>query len=499
MSAPILTTPEQHDLADPSVERNPRRLKQWLSDLPLMNLVESVRLACSALEPLNEQRLPALQRLPLLDEYRVTARKLFMTSGPSGLRQLPVGKSERRDAVDGFERLCLALAGGYKVVIKALYREADRHQAAYLRSLQGAVEQLGFALVHSYRYHRPVPPFVFLELHQLYRLARQHGLLESPADDSGVNLAGHYQAALILALCDPFHLAEGLADQYHRSLLRYAGLVRIVPGRDWEGHGEGRCFLDLRSDSPPRLCVRLDQPPEADEPYVLDLRPALEMMHRQLLSLPADQRGQAPEAALLRMLMPEVPRGDQRRSKRRAEGRWVDVVTGLEGIHGYLAQRAGSGPEEAVRTRSLRVVDSSDTGLRLSGAEGGVGEARVGDLLGVVADTEAQLPRMQLAVVRWVRSERDGSTQMGLEFVPGRASAVTCRPVDDQASPLLQCLFLPTVGTISAGLIAPKELYQPERRLVLYVGQREVQVRVARRVLETACVDRFEFTSDVQL
>ena len=511
MSTPILTTPEQHELIDPTVERNPRRLQRWLSDLPLMNVVESVRLVVNALEPLNEQRVPHQERLELLDEYRGTARKLFMTSGPAGLRQLPAGKAERRYVVDGLERLCLALAGGYKVVVKALYRDAKTHKALFLRSLQGAVEQLGFALAHSYRFHRPVPPLVFLELHQLYLLARYHGLLNEPADASGVTLSGHYQAALLLALCDPFHLPDGIADQYHRSLLRYAGLARIVPGNQWPDDGEGRCVLDLRGDSPPRLCVRLSSPVEGDEPYLLDMRPALQAMHHQLGTLPGEQRAQTPEAALLRALLPEVARGDLRKDVRRADGRWLEVVLGLEGVHDYLAQRTNTAPTRRVGSsgelvsgaepRPLRVVDSSDSGLRLSWEGSGVGEIAVGEILGIVSDTEELLPRMQLAVVRWVRSERSGSTDLGLELIAGRASAVNCRPADDPAAPVLHCLFLPSAAIpgSAAGLIAPKELYHPDRRLLLYVGRREVPVRAARRMLETACVDRFEFAADAGL
>jgi hypothetical protein len=491
----ILTIPDQHDLADPTVERNPRRLRRWLDDLPLMNLRESAHRVIQALEPLNEQRIPPRERLELLDAYRVPVRKLFMTGSPAGLRQMPMAKARRVQAIEDLERLCLALAGGYKVVVKALHRETGKQEGALLRSLQGAVEQLGLALVHSYRYHRPVPAFVFLELHQLYRLVRARGLLDAPADASGVSLSGHYHGVMLLALCDPFHLPEGMADQYHRTLLRYAALARIVPGAQWEGNGEGRCLLDLQSDSPPRLCVRLGVPVDADDPYRLDLRPALAAMHRQLLGLSAEQRPQAPETALLRMLLPEVPQGDPRRSPRRADGRWLDVVTGLEGIHDCLRHREAGDATGA--TANLRVVDSSAEGMRLSWPQAAPGEVRVGELLAVLTDSGEQLPRLQLGLVRWVRSERNGSTELGLELLAGRASAVHCRALDAApAAAPWHCLFLPSSGGNSAGLLAPKELYQEGRQLSLQVGTREIRVRAARRVMDTACIDLFEFTSD---
>jgi hypothetical protein len=492
----ILTIPEQHDLADPTVERNPRRLQRWLDDLPLMNLPESVHRVLQALEPLNEQRVPPRERLDLLDAYRVTVRKLFMTGGPAGLRQLPMAKAGRVQVIEDLERMCLTLAGGYKVVVKALHRETGKQEEALLRSLQGAVEQLGLALVHSYRYHRPVPPFVFLELHQLYRLVRARGLLNAPADASGVNLSGHYQGAMLLALCDPFHLPDGVADLYHRTLLRYAARVRIVPGAHWTGNGEGQCLLDLQGDSPPRLCMRLSGPVDADDPYLLDLQPALAAMHQQLLALSAEQRPQAPEAALLRILLPEAPQGDPRRSPRRADGRWLEVLAGLEAIHDGLQRREGGGASDTA-TRTLQVVDSSAGGMRLSWPQAAPGEVQVGELLAVLTDSGEQLPRLQLGLVRWVRSERNGNTELGLELLAGRASAVQCRASDAApAAAPWHCLFLPSSGDNSAGLLAPKELYQEGRRLLLQVGTREIRVRAARRVMDTACIDLFEFASD---
>ncbi len=493
MREPVLTTPSQHDLIDPTVELNPRTLTTWLGELPLMNVVESVRIVLNALQPLNEQKVAPKERLALLDCYRITIRKLFITSGPAGLRKLPVSKAERLQAIDGLESLCLALAGGYKILVRALYREAKAQRTLYLRSLQGAIEQLGFALVHSYRYHLPVPAFVFMELHQLYLQARFHGLLNEPPDASGVSLQGHYQAAMLLSLSDPFHLAEGVADQYHRTLLRYAGLARIVPGNQWEDDGEGLFALDLQSDSPPRLCVRLKSPVTADEPYLLDARPMFQAMHQQLATLPMEQRIQATEAALLRVLMPEVQRGDLRKKARREDGRWVEVLLGVENIHRYLAYHTPSAGKQGdkaaseIEPLSLRVMDSSETGLRLRWQERMLSETSVGDIVGIVSDSEELLPRMQLAVVRWVRSEREGCTDAGLELVAGRASAVHCRPGDDPQADVVHCLFLPSGATpgSAAAILAPKELYAPDRSLLLYVGRREVPVQAARRLLET--------------
>jgi len=43
-----LSVPEQHAYTDPTVERNVERLRGWLTSLPLMDVVETVRLVGNA-------------------------------------------------------------------------------------------------------------------------------------------------------------------------------------------------------------------------------------------------------------------------------------------------------------------------------------------------------------------------------------------------------------------------------------------------------------------
>lgn len=509
-TGPILTTPEQHDLSDPTVERNPKRLQEWLNELPLMNVGESLRQLINALEPLNEQRMPPLERLALLNLYREPVAKLFASSTPADLRRLPISKAERQQAVDNLERLCLGLAGGFKLVVKGLYAQSEEQRGAFGRALEGALTQLARSLVHSYRCYRPVPPFVFLELHQLYRLARQQGLALATEGEPKASLAARYQAIMLLALTDPFHLSEGSVERLYRVLRQVSHLARTIPGHSWEGSPEGLYALDLRSDSPPALCVRLTSPAEADDPYLLDGRSAVQALHQALAQRPAQRRGQTVEAQLLRSLVPEVPGSDQRREGRHSDGRWLELLVGLDAMHDYLAQRTGTAPTRRMgsslelagggEVHAMRVLDASAKGMRLHWGGAGLGELQVGDLLGVLSDTAEVLPRLQLATIRWVRCERDGSAALGVELVDGRPSAVNCRQADEEQGDVVRCLFLPSAAdTASAGLIAPSGLYAPQRRLLLYVGRREVSVRMGQLVQETELWERFEFAADAPM
>ena len=140
-----------------------------------------------------------------------------------------------------------------------------------------------------------------------------------------------------------------------------------------------------------------------------------------------------------------------------------------------------------------RVVDSSEHGMCLAWEDGGAGDARVGELLGVV--DEGKL--LQLATVRSIRVYREGGMELGLQLITGNSAPVYCRPADDEGR-AVRALFMPASETeqVAATIIAVKGFYQAGRRLLIDVGGNEVQARAGSNVSDGPVFDRFEFSAD---
>jgi hypothetical protein len=496
----LLTTPEQHGFQDPTIELDEKRVQQWLSGLPVLNAGESIRMVLRALDPLNEQRLDIDKRLRLLGIYEATVRRLYESAEPLRLRQQPLSVQQRQASVDDVERLCLAMADGFKIVVKQMY-DAAAHEAdaqRYLQAIRGALLHLVAVLVHSYRFYRPEPSHLFLELNQLYRLARHHGLHDRRISDEAsgiqISLAGIYQAACMLALIDPFSAQEGEADRYYHALLHYASNARIIPGDSWQGVPEGLFFIDLRSDRRPRHCVFLEMPVTGEDPCLLDARLPLEHMHKTLLALPSDRRRQRAETAILRALLPELTPRNKRRSERRAEERWIEVVVGLASIGEWLLQRQQGNHPPATR---WKVKDRSEQGYCLAWGESAASVLQVGDLVCIVADSEADKQAFQLLTVRWLRDDREQGTELGVEKLQGVPGPVTMVLQQESGPETHQALFLtPEPGEeSSARVVAPAQVYRENRSLLLHVGEREVRIRCARAIEQLPGFDCFEFTS----
>jgi hypothetical protein len=503
-----LSTPEQHHYNDPTVERDVERLREWLTNLPLMDVAKTVRLVQGALDSLNQQQLEPETRYPLLEVFRHTVERLYVTVDPLYIRQLNLGKSQRENVTSSIEQLLLAMAGGYKIIIRALYEPAVRQPPPGLFGLaiSRAMDQLGYALLDSYRYYRSVPEALFAELHQLYRYARYFGLLAVTAADQGAGqspgIADSYHAILLLSLTDPSRLAEGEVGLLYGILRQHAGKCCITQGSHWSGDPGGLYQIDLGSDAPPWPCSRPGQQAAAREPYLLDARETLRAIREQLELTPAKVRRQSPEAVLLRLLQPDDAMARQNREPRHPDSRGTRLVAGLNAIHGFLreALRAGrkvvedTGVDAAVRPSPCRIVDTSNNGLRLVWEEGRAGDVRVGDLLGIVEDGH----RLRLAIARSVQIHREAGMELGVQKLHGSGGPVYCRtPADDEAEEIC-ALFMPAseVEGVAATLIMAKGFYEAGRRLLINSSGREVRARAGRNVSDSPEFDRFEFAAD---
>jgi len=506
-----LRTPVQHNYNDPTVERDVKRLRVWLTNLPLLDVVKTVQLVQGALDSLNAQKLEPAKRYQLLEAFRYTTRRLYITVDPIYMRQLNLSKSQRELATAGFEQVLLAMAGGYKILVKALYEPATRGMSVNLFGLviNRAIEQLGYLLLDNYRCYRVIPELLFAELHQLYSYARYFGLLavtvaeEDESDGQSPVTGERYHAIMLLSLTDPFRLAEGEVGLLYDMLKQHAGQCRVTPGSHWSGDSAGLFLLDLGSDVPPRLCARPGQPVEdVKEPYLLDAREALNAIRKRLDQIPVKVRMQSPEAVLLRYLLPDDAVANQNRESRQPDSRTTSLVIGLDAIHAFLLASMPAGQENrdgatdgaGDNSLSCRVVDISENGMRLVCDGGRTGDARVGDLLGVIGVGQ----RLQLVITRSVQIHRDAGMELGVQKIHGSCGAVCCSGQNRDDAQEIRALFIPAseADGVNATLVMATGFYQAGKRLLINSYGRNVSARAGRSVSDSPVFDRFEFSAE---
>ena len=500
-----LTVPVQHDYTDPTVEIDVTRLRAWLDDLPIMNLMETVRLVIGALNALNEQKLEAELRFSCLEIYRTVVLRLFETVDPLHIRQLALSRRQRQDTIKDAAYLFRSLASGYKLIIMELQRQrGGQGSPLFGQVINRAVEQLGYALQDCYRFYRAVPDYLITELHQLYHAARRDGLLgivvAGEQGDSACSTVVLYQASMLLSLVDAERLVEGEVNLVFDVLQQHANKCRIVQGNSWSGNGEGLFLLDLDSESLPVPCSSITSPATAGAPFLLDATSLLDQVREEFARTPEKIRQRSPEALVLARLLPGTFGASLRREQRHRDGRWVSMLLGLPQVHSYLLRESGKqtvdGQQVISESVEARVLDASDNGMKLYWAEGGAGDARVGDLLGIV-EGEGNQTAMQLYSIRSLQVSEDVGVEAGVQLISGGLGAVYCS-TPEAAGVTAAALFLPAdeEHEISATLVTDSGLYAQGSSLGIDVGGREIRVSVGRLVSDSPVFDRFEFSAE---
>ena len=445
----LLTTPPQHAADNPAVERNAGRLKQWLAELPIMDVVETVRLLHAAIVPFNELSMSDGERLKLLETYRQGLEEVFLLYDEQRLKLLPVPAREREGIADDIMGIYLELANGYKILVRNGFDEADdpAHDGFLLQAIYRAMELISLALLYARRTDRPLPQLAWVELHQLYAFCEKRG-----AQRKRVKVARHesavptieriYTQSLLMAVMDTRQQTGAELMELFMLLEEYASACEISEtplSRAQSGH----FVIDLMADEPPRAFVAGR---ETMMPRHLDITPVRNAVEDWLSRYKAaDGAPQEADIRPMRMLAGLLGSHWGRAGPRTAARRFVKVALGLDALEYFLGdadrlnQACNAEVHGGIEVLSLdsedevryllgdwQMLDQSETGCLLVGRVGGSEQKpEVGSLLGVVGFVpERGAQRLSIGIVRWQGEISEGRTKLGVEIIEGAAQPI---------------------------------------------------------------------------
>ncbi|WP_339463412.1 PilZ domain-containing protein [Pseudomonas sp. EA_105y_Pfl2_R69] len=362
-------------LAQTRTERQAVALQQVLSLL--------LRCNRSAMTLLERQR--ALQSFS--DEYRHHAKACQADTTPPTL----------------FVHLCSELAMGFKRLLLQILQGRQPSQAHLAWCLYMAQHFLGQCQLRHYQLYQEPPPALWRDSHLLYWIGEQQNCLDEPIAAAfqpapASTLRGLYQQMLLLALSNPFHLAEGECLTLFAALSPLAGLARLLPWDDEDG-AEGPA-IDLTESYP---CLGPEQVIDGDHDTLrrFELGALLVALYE-----PAPLQSQHERAVLERVQQHWLGR-QQRRHPRAEQASECRLVVGLVGIHAQLLEQR---PQHA----TVQMLDTSPGGARLLCDQEQAAQLAVGQL--VLLLTASDTPT--LALVRWRHLNSQG-LHLGLRYLKG--------------------------------------------------------------------------------
>lgn len=345
----------------------PRKLKAWVDDLPLMNMGETSRQLYQFIQELNRLQLDSRQRFQLLEIVRPVIIQICDALGKHYLNRSVVLPDKARRVASLAQSLQGHLASGYKLVTVRGMRKIREREARENVTVAAhrAVSALTDTLMRCYQLYFPTPRNLWLELHQLYLLAEQNGFAFDEVEDSQFSvietstIADAYARALLLATAQPNQLRQQELATLYQATEEWSGLIDIK-----KAGGESDLFVfDLQQDRPPTY--RTHASAAGGESRYIDSAQLVERLSRARageqteLHLPRGMND-----ALLSHLEHAWGALTERSFKRVSETGSIEVCLGLGALHYYTSGQVSF--ESQVSSGNLQVLADEDENPFLS-------------------------------------------------------------------------------------------------------------------------------------
>ena len=501
---PLLTLPATATASGSRFALSIAETQDWLASLPLRNAPEAGRCIVEQVAALNRSRTPLRERLVLTALLRDCAEQLLpdLNAQIAGA-QIPL-QSKPRAVARLIDDLLNEFAYAYKLAVTELperwfrFGVARRLHFPVTRGLQ----MLARRLVLAYRIYAPAPPTVWLEMHQLFSLARYHHIDKlslSSVQDSPLAI---YRDALVLAFAGPHKLMQGELD-LALEFLSHSGELAVFINTVPQDPVDGLFLLQPGRDAPGTAWSKRHARNQAmsigpDELVLNTARLADRAL--QLAELAAQVPADAPQPGeskrqtvdLLRRLVRYWTASANRQYSRLRRHTRVDICVGLHGIWRFL-RHPGAGAE--VRASEWMVNNESPGGFALMHISGPVEPVQVGEVLGV---RSRDSDRVHICVVRWVLSDSPEHVELGLEELAPNAKPVSIAKLASvggyapNTEPGLLLPEIPALKRAAAILALPGSLDSASE---FHFGEPDQRVRATQLVEQTRSLELFQFSA----
>lgn len=374
-SLPLLLrapTPAQSSLT--FCEATPRDLKRWISRLPKANLGEMARQLYQGLTELNQLITPSDNRLQMLELLRPEVYFVCKHLERHFLNQAIVLDERPRKVANLCQALQNHLATGYKQIIQQVAPRYSKDQSTLFgTALQRALHGLNGPLIRANQLYCPVQDGLWLELHQIYQIARQYQLHNTLIDEplahhtKALSVEQTYVIALLMGCSRCNQMRQLNIGKLADALEAWSPLVRLQsPAED-----SSLFALEPTVDKPPlyRTLFTDEQSPRLLGINTLALADAI----NQYLALPDDQRSPSKlliptgiNTDLLQHLAAAWGDVAERTFQRTAGQGTLKLCIGMSALHFYVAGQKSfsellqlSGASSAANF-SLKIVNETE-------------------------------------------------------------------------------------------------------------------------------------------
>lgn len=447
-----LTIPAQ-DRTGPSIRIKPREVREWLENLPYLDLQRAARIASQQLRIMNRQPMAVTARVETLGDF-LNAWQRLSASLPS--------TASRNDEIGALlKRLCQDICFGYKIIVNDLVNQ----KAGFIETRQlpqallGAIYTLGLQLSHYYSHYQRAPRALWSECLTLYRFAIENNRADYRGELPGagnLQLDECFRLTALLRQTDPYHLPTGMVDALDRYFRHHMPLSRIDTGpEDFDEHPGYPLHETWKPDDitpNPALVLHVD---ELLAQLAGDIDKLAQYRQAQAVGLPSD----IPASTLLytfQQLHALWNAKPNRKAGRQDAHARIELVNGLDSAYCVINQGRCFDPSLFIKPGTQDVIDIGEHATRettvsalappfnctsLNRGDGGVAVRyrgdqgpfpKVGQLVALRRPDGGTQSNWVLAACRWlVEADAGNGFEMGLQYLSRDPQPVVIRLPDE--------------------------------------------------------------------
>ncbi|VAW76767.1 hypothetical protein MNBD_GAMMA15-52 [hydrothermal vent metagenome] len=447
-----LTIPAQ-DRTGPAMRIKPRDVREWLENLPYLDLQRAASIASQQLRIMNRQPMTITARVETLGDFLRAYQRL----GDS----LPSTANSNEGIRALLKRLCQDICFGYKIIVNDLVNQ----KAGFIemrqlpQALLGAIYTLGLQLAHYYSHYQRAPRALWSECLALFRFAVENDRIGYRGELPGVGnlqLDECFRLTALLRQTDPYRLPTGMVAALDRYFRHHMALSSIVPDPEEDAvHPGYPLFETWHPRETPHEQILVLQVEELVAQISDDIEKLAQYRQAQAVGLPSD----IPASTLLhtfRQLHALWEAKPDRKNDREETHARIELVNGLDAAYCMInkgqafdpALFLNSGDHEVIEIgeHAAPEVGSNPTApafhcTSLNRGDGGVavsyrGDQRphpkVGQLIALHRPSAGTQSGWVLAACRWlVEIDSGNGFELGLQYLSRDPQPVVIRLPDE--------------------------------------------------------------------
>ena len=258
-----LRIPQQSEAQDSTFPNHPRKVKKWLADLPQANMGEITRQIFGAVREINRRKIPAKQRLEILEMLRTPSRSIFDNLKKYFInRTFPLPEKSKK-IVTLNQALLQEMALGYKIIIQQAATKSEKVDNKSLTiSIARAIKYQSELFLRASEIYASVPAHIWQETHQIFAYAIDTKLHRNMVDDSEnpnkkASIEDIYKQMLLFSLSRPTAMRQSDSERVYNKLYNWSAQTNL--GDQTQENQVNRFFCArIEEDRPPSYVNQQD-------------------------------------------------------------------------------------------------------------------------------------------------------------------------------------------------------------------------------------------------